>query len=296
MDENLTPNGDSSFASTIRGDDLPPLTTEVDSLAVTGRSKRSRTASVKSQEHQEFEDAVKAVTSNKVRRPLSNSTNQSFTIDGEDAGKSFSTSSSNDASTTAHLHTDSSVCVAQKPPSNADRLRQKPTISRREQLQCDFNNIESVNKLFLTQKGKGQFNCPWRFINEAEDAVGKRARVMLWRGYSRGQQKDLINQIYSTDKTSAPITSRRTSVADTSEDETQEQPSQERQKRTYNVARNLSANVVPFGEVGDLDDPFNRVIASEDRSIVRQQKKKASIHYYLCTMNFYNNLLMIHTS
>jgi hypothetical protein len=163
-------------------------------------------------------------------------------------------------------------------------------------LQCDFNNIESVNKLFLTQKGKGQFNCPWRFINEAEDAVGKRARVMLWRGYSRGQQKDLINQIYSTDKTSAPITSRRTSVADTSEDETQEQPSQERQKRTYNVARNLSANVVPFGEVGDLDDPFNRVIASEDRSIVRQQKKKASIHYYLCTMNFYNNLLMIHTS
>ena len=130
MKENLTPDGDSSFVSTIRGDDLPPLTTEVDSLAVTGRSKRSRTASVKSREHREFEDAVKAVTSNKVRRPLSNSTNQSFTIDGEDAGKSFSTSSSNDAPTTAHLHTDSSVCVAQKPPSNADRLRQKPTISR----------------------------------------------------------------------------------------------------------------------------------------------------------------------
>jgi hypothetical protein len=194
------------------------------------------------------------------------------------------------------VHTDSSVSVAQKPPSNVDRLRQKPTITRNEQLKCDFDKIESVNKLFPTQKGKGQFNCPWRFINESENAIGKRARVMLWRGYSRGQQKDLIESIYSTDKTPATITNRRTLAVDTSEDEMQEQPSQERQKRTYNVVRNLSADEVPFGEVGDLDDPFNRVIASEDRSIVRQQKKKVSIHYYLCTMNFYNNLLMIHTS
>ena len=296
MEENLTADGDSSFVSTFRGDDLSPLTTEVVACSVTGRSKRSRTATVKIREYQEFEDAVKTATANKVRRPLSNSTNQSFTIDGEDIGKSISTSSSNNASTNAHVHTDSSVSVAQKPPSNVDRLRQKPTITRNEQLKCDFDKIESVNKLFPTQKGKGQFNCPWRFINEAENAIGKRARVMLWRGYSRGQQKDLIESIYSTDKTPATITNRRTLAVDTSEDEMQEQPSQERQKRTYNVARNLSANVVPFGEVGDLDDPFNRVIASEDRSIVRQQKKKASIHYYLCTMNFYNNLLMIHTS
>jgi len=171
MEENLTADGDSSFVSTFRGEDLSPLTTEVVACSVTGRSKRSRTESVKLRENQEFEDAVKTATSNKVRRALSNSTNQSFTIDEEDTGKSSSTSSSNNASTNARVHTDSSVSVTQKPPSNVDRLRQKPTITRKEQLKCDFNQIESVNKLFPTQKGKGQFNCPWRFINEAEDAV-----------------------------------------------------------------------------------------------------------------------------
>jgi hypothetical protein len=32
----------------------------------------------------------------------------------------------------------------------------------------------------------------------------------------------------------------------------------------HTVARNLSADEVPFGEVGDLDAPFNRVVASKD--------------------------------
>jgi len=153
-----------------------------------GTFKEETIATVKFREYQEFEDAVKTATSNKVRSALSNSTNQSFTIDEEDTGKSSSTSSSNNASTNARVHTDLSVSVTQKPPSNVDRLRQKPTITRKEQLKCDFDKIELVNKLFPTQKGEGQFNCPWRFINEAENAIGKCARVMLWRGYSHGQQ------------------------------------------------------------------------------------------------------------
>jgi hypothetical protein len=95
----------------------------------------------------------------------------------------------------------------------------------------------------------------------------------------------------------APITSRKRSVVNTSDNETQEQPPQkERRKSKYNVARNLSANEVPFGELGDVDDPFSRVLASEERNMTRQEKKKVNIHYYLCSMTFNNNLLMIHTS
>ena len=118
----------------------------------------------------------------------------------------------------------------------------------------------------------------------------------MWRSYSPKQQLELIKQIYSKDAIPAPITSRKRSVVNTSDNETQEQPPQKRWKSKYNVARNLSANEVPFGELGDVDDPFSRVLASEERNMTRQEKKKVNIHYYLCSMTFNNNLLMIHTS
>jgi hypothetical protein len=302
MDENPTADDHLSLSTTFRGGNLPHLTTEVDESAVTGRPKRSRTESFKLRENREFQDAIRAVSSTKVRHALSDSTNQSITIDGEDAEKSFSTSSSNNASTNAYVHTDSSsvstISAAQeKPPSNVDRLRQKPPISLQDQLSnCNFNNPQSVNEWFPTQKGKGQCNCPPAFINKAVDATGKASRVRLWRSYSPKQQLELIKQIYSKDAISAPITSRKRSVVNTSDNETQEQPPQKRWKSKYNVARNLSANEVPFGELGDVDDPFSRVLASEERNMTRQEKKKVNIHYYLCSMTFNNNLLMIHTS
>ena len=173
MDENHAADDHLSLSTTFRGGNLPRLTTEVDESAVTRRLKRSRTESFKLRENREFQDAIRAVSSTKVRHALSDSTNQSITIDGEDAEKSFSTSSSNNASTNAYVHTDSSsvstISAAQeKPPSNVDRLRQKPPISLQDQLSnCNFNNPQSVNEWFPTQKGKGQCNCPPAFINQA---------------------------------------------------------------------------------------------------------------------------------